>query len=99
MGAFRYCRKCESPLGKPSPLEDLIEGQGCPNCDTCQPNIYTKEEWIIEAFDEIEKLKEELAKIRNSGFAKLDNKIKRLVRKNNKLENEVTTLKNRLDNK
>ena len=41
---------------------DLIEGQGCPSCDTCQPNIFTKEEWIIQTFDEIEELKKRISK-------------------------------------
>lgn len=60
MGAFRYCVHCKHdsvPLPKPSALEDLIESQLCPVCEKSQPNIFSKEEWIIMAFDEISELK------------------------------------------
>ena len=103
MGAFRYCinRKCNDgdcrALSRPTPQEDLIEGQKCPDCDTEQPRIYSTEEWIVEAFDEIEALKKELTKVRNRGFTKLDKRIQRLVKQNRSLKKEITELKIKLE--
>jgi len=80
MGAFRYCVHCKHdsvPLPKPDALEDLIKGQLCPVCEKTQPSIYSKEEWIIMAFDEIKELKEIIQK-QHRKVKSLQNQIKKL---------------------
>ncbi|MCK5610394.1 hypothetical protein KAR91_51450 [Candidatus Pacearchaeota archaeon] len=58
MGAFKYCPKCEYPLDKPTPREDLIDGQEYPSCDNVEKGCMTPEEWIVDLFDELEELRE-----------------------------------------
>lgn len=58
MGAFKYCIECDHPLSKPTPREDLIDGQVCPGCGKVEKDYMTIAEWIVEAFEEIELLKE-----------------------------------------
>lgn len=97
MGAFRYCIHCDSPLPKPDPLEDLLESQICRFCKKSQPNLFSREEWIIEAFEEIKELKNQIRKSNNNGFAKLSKRIKRLSIQNRKLKARIDELETQLE--
>ena len=55
MGSYKYC-DCESPLSKPTPLEDLIEGQICTSCGNILKNTISIEKWLVELFEEVSKL-------------------------------------------
>ena len=98
MGAFRYCRKCDAPLSRPTVQEDLIDGQTCSSCGQQQPNVYDINEWVIEAFDEIENLKKIIGKMRTRGFTKLDKRIQRLSKQNKALREKVNRLEIELKN-
>ena len=67
MGAFRYCR-CEHPLPKPTPREDLIEDQICPGCGEHQRSVQSRDEWIVELWEEIQEMNKSIACI-NAGLA------------------------------
>ncbi len=59
MSAFRYCENedCSAAMDKPTPYEDLIEGQKCLQCGKLHFNHFTMKDWIIDLHYEIQELK------------------------------------------
>ena len=51
MSAFRYCEDCEHPLEKPTPREDLFDGQNCPSCGALQSRYMSEAEWIVDLWE------------------------------------------------
>jgi len=65
--AYRHCvnSKCDgNGLDKPDVEDDLITGSSCPHCGTEQPRALSLEEWVVEAFDRIKELEEEVQKLK-----------------------------------
>jgi len=60
MSAFRYCEECDTGMDKPTPLQDLIEGQACPACGHLHFNFFSRDEWIVDLFDELAELRSDV---------------------------------------
>ena len=55
MGAYKYC-DCNAPLSKPTPREDLLEGQICTSCGNIYKGHMRIEEWLVELYEEVGEL-------------------------------------------
>ena len=54
MGYYRYCERCNTGLGRPTPREDLLEGgQVCWRCDAVQDELYSTRELLVELYEVI----------------------------------------------
>ncbi len=95
MGSFRYCIHCDAPLRKPDALEDLIESQLCSSCCKPQPTLFSSEEWIIEAFDEIKELEKKFSKAFTRLATKSGARVRRLEKKIKALEKRIIELENK----
>jgi len=63
MGAYKYCTECDAPLQPASPRDDLIDGQTCPNCGKTQHQEKSLNEWVVDLYEELEELKNDLRRI------------------------------------